>query len=90
MVEENHSTKIRYKYSLVDEYMTLILRKETRNRNITALKNAYFEPIAISNEKFKDLINMCETRIIPDRYHDYFNALPHGRAAFIETDDDSE
>lgn len=85
-VEESH--KILYKYNLDDDQNTLIIRKETRNRSEITLKKAYSEPVSISNDKFKDLMNLSETGIIPSKYHDFFSSLPHGR--FASNDSDSE
>lgn len=89
IIQESQPNKIHYKYDLSDECMTLITRKETRNRSFT-LKTAYPQSISISKDKFKDLISLCETGIIPVKYHDYYKALPHGHITINETDDDSE
>ncbi|KAL4713441.1 hypothetical protein ACJJTC_010426 [Scirpophaga incertulas] len=62
---------------------------ETRNRAFI-LKKAYFEPIAISKDKYRDLMNLCETGIIPTKYHEFFKTLTHGQTVISETDDDSE
>lgn len=78
-VEESQSNKIRYKYAFCDDYMTLVLRKETRNCKNPILYKAYMDPIPISNDKFKDLISLCNSFVIPNKYHDFFKNLTHGR-----------
>ncbi|CAG5028572.1 unnamed protein product [Parnassius apollo] len=78
-VDGTQSSKIRYKYALSDDYMTLVLRKETRQYNNPILHKAYVGPIPISNDKYKDLISLCDSPIIPTKYHNYFRSLPHGR-----------
>lgn len=70
--------------------MILITHKETRNNAVTTLKKAYSEPLTISKEKYKDLMNLCETGIIPIKYHQFFKSLKHGHITISESDDDSD
>lgn len=88
-VEETQSNKIRYKYALNDDYMKLVLRKETRNYNTPILCEAYSNPIPISNDKYNDLISLCNSGIIPNKYHDFFKNLTRGRKV-SDNDDESE
>lgn len=78
-VDGTQSNKIHYKYALSDDSMTLILRKETRNYNIPMLCKAYEAPIPISHDKYKDLKSLCDSGIIPNKYHNFFESLAHGR-----------
>ncbi|CAG4980856.1 unnamed protein product [Parnassius apollo] len=49
----------------------------TRNSVQTELKPEYSEPIIVPAAKYKDLIDMCRSEVIPSEYHPYFNSLPH-------------
>ncbi|CAB3235002.1 unnamed protein product [Arctia plantaginis] len=78
---------IQYKNALSDDYMTLILRKETRNYNTPSLHKAYVGPIPISKDKYKDLTSLCDALIIPTKYHYFFRNLIHGHNV---SDDNNE
>lgn len=88
IIEESQPNKLHYKYSLEDDSMTLIIRKQTRNIITETLKNTYSGPIDITNDKYKDIISLCETGIIPEKYHPYFRALPHSLTVEASRDAD--
>lgn len=52
--------------------------KEPQNndQNIN-IPMAYNGRLPISEAKYKDLINLCNSKAIPEIYHDYFKNLPH-------------
>ncbi|KAF9408125.1 hypothetical protein HW555_012099 [Spodoptera exigua] len=62
----------------------------TRNSVQTELKPAYSKPIMIPAAKYKDLMDMCRSEVVPLEYHPYFNSLPHHTTVDVseESDDD--
>lgn len=70
--------KLFFKYELTQpDYNILVIHGNTRNSVQTALKHEYSEPIMILAAKYKDLMDMCHSEVIPLEYHPYFNSLPH-------------
>jgi hypothetical protein len=41
------------------------------------LKLAYDRPIKISSAKYKDLLSLCNSNVIPKIYHSFYQSLPH-------------
>ncbi|CAH1634672.1 unnamed protein product [Spodoptera littoralis] len=81
--------KLFFKYDLNQpEYNTLIIRGNTRNSIPTELKPAYSKPIMVPASKYKDLMDMCQSEVIPLEYHAYFNSLPHHIT--VDVSEDSE
>ncbi|XP_026733787.1 uncharacterized protein LOC113498078 [Trichoplusia ni] len=90
-VDCNDSNKLYYKYDLSAEmYDAITIGNTTRNsrgNQNMQIKKAYNQLLPISRDKYKDLLSLCNTNIIPVEYHDYFKTLPNGDA---NTSDDEE
>lgn len=75
-----------------EDYETVIIGGNTRNNssNINLLR-AYCQPLKIPLDKYKDLISMCKSNVIPVEYHPFFENLAHtlSSEANNETDDAS-
>lgn len=83
------SNKLLYKYDLTYDYMTLVLRKVTRNYSNPNLREAYTNPLPISQDKYKDLNSLCNSGTIPNKYHNFFRSLSYGRS-ILDNDIESE
>ncbi|KAF9405265.1 hypothetical protein HW555_013933 [Spodoptera exigua] len=75
-----HYDRIEYKYNFEDEPKTIkILRSGNRNTERLSrefeIKQAYDGDLPISRNKYKDLINLCQTNIIPEKYHNFYQKL---------------
>lgn len=89
MVDYNTPFCLKYKYDLAEEateYIIINVIKPTTNRitrlnkRVTvpvepSLNKCYTSKIAITNEKKKDLLSMCNNRVIPVSYHTFFSNL---------------
>lgn len=97
-VNANQFDRIEYKYDLNENAKTIfVMRTGTRNTQRASqdfeLKKAYNGPIPITHDKYKDLNQLCQTGIIPERYHTFYKNLTHTSAAsktLHPTDEDSE
>ncbi|KAL4718628.1 hypothetical protein ACJJTC_005182 [Scirpophaga incertulas] len=70
--------KLFFKYDLTQpDYYILVVCGNTRNSVLTELQTAYSQPLMIPTAKYKDLIDMCRSEVIPTEYHSYFDSLPH-------------
>lgn len=85
-VKEVHITKnnynvIKYKYELGAEYKTITTLKKSRRGKKTTLESdvqpTNTSPIKVKNDKYKDLVSMCDSKIIPEEYHSFFRGLPY-------------
>jgi hypothetical protein len=86
----NDPNKLFYKYNLShSEYEILVLRGNTRYSLQIDLKNSYSQPLKLSVEKYKDLMNMCQSGVIPSEYSSFFISLPH-HMIVAETEDSDE
>lgn len=73
--------KIEYRYDLADSnFMTIAIttntRRRQRNRNVVEISPAYPNHQSISKAKYDDLMDLCNSGIIPGTYHDFFRNLP--------------
>lgn len=83
--------KLFFKYDLTQsDYNILVIRGNTRNSVQTELKPAYSEPILVPAAKYKDLMDMCRSEVIPLEYHPYFNSLPHHTIVNVSEESDSD
>lgn len=63
------------------EFRTLkVLGKLKRGRPVQvsireSMKRLYKVPVAISKEKYKDLMDLCKSKVIPDEYHPFYKNL---------------
>lgn len=63
------------------------------NNLVIDIKQANTSVMKINNEKYKDLIYLCESKIIPEEFHSYFKSLPRDQTEGIVinmSDDDVE
>ena len=79
-VHAQHYDRIEYKYNFEDESKTIIvLRSGHRNTGRFSrefqIKKAYNGHLSISREKYKDLIDLCQKGIIPEKYHNFYQNL---------------
>ncbi|KAJ8728300.1 hypothetical protein PYW08_016685 [Mythimna loreyi] len=83
--------KLFFKYDLTQpDYNILVIRGNTRNSVQTELNPAYSGPIMVSAAKYKDLMDMCRSEVIPIEYHSYFNSLPHHTTVDASEETDSD
>lgn len=52
------------------------------------LKPAYKKKIPITTAKYKDLQDLCVSRVIPEEYHGFYSSLAHTTARGTAEDDD--
>lgn len=70
--------KLFFKYDLTESnHDILVVGGNTRNSVQTELKPAYSGPIKLPVAKYKDLVDMCRSEVIPTEYHSFFSSLPH-------------
>ncbi|CAG5037562.1 unnamed protein product [Parnassius apollo] len=96
-VQWNNPDIIEFKYDFFEEnYRKLncgLNLKLTRGRKKKAqepkLDKLYNNPISITEVKYKDLVSLCDTMIIPKKYeyHDFYKNLKHSKE---EQGDDEE
>lgn len=46
------------------------------NPTVVQLKQLYYKPLPISEAKKKDLLGLCNKKIIPEEYHGWYSSLP--------------
>ncbi|CAH0682478.1 unnamed protein product [Chilo suppressalis] len=85
-IKEVHITKenynvIKYKYDLNEEYDTMTTLKKSRRGKKTIpdpeVQLANTTPLKVKYDKYKDLMSMCDSKIIPDEFHSFFRGLPY-------------
>lgn len=82
-VNHKQSDRIEYKYDLEEKERTIIVLRSGRRINAQRLqrefdiKKAYDGPLLIPFDKYKDLNDMCNSGIIPQKYHAFYSNLPH-------------
>ncbi|PZC86881.1 hypothetical protein B5X24_HaOG201740 [Helicoverpa armigera] len=85
-VSNSNPNIVQFKYNYDDQYFDLNTEscinrsrrgKQNRSGNIevTSLKPAYSEPIAVSKALLEDLHSLCRTEAIPAHYHSFYNSL---------------
>ena len=79
--------KVYFKYNYNDDWRAFEICKTTRKAakfqpiEGFTLEQLYDRPIPISNEKYADLIKLCQSSIIPPVHHTYYRALLHGKSS---------
>lgn len=86
-ISKDEPNKLNYKYEFGDNFQEVILyfdenvlkrrgrkRKAIDRDNVDQLHN---ESIAISDQKYQDLMFLCKNNYIPGLYHQFFENLPH-------------
>ncbi|CAG5019836.1 unnamed protein product [Parnassius apollo] len=89
---ENPSEELKEQHKRHQSYKTISRKLKNSDKNAAVLSNG---PIDITNDKYKDIISLCETGIIPEKYHPYFRSLPHSLTVEASgyadgTDDDDD
>lgn len=74
---KNDEDHIYYKYDKSDEFKKISINKMKTRREITYNLTELQLGRAISKEKYKDMISLCNTGIISTIYHDFFVSLDH-------------
>lgn len=84
-VKGNNPDVIEFKYDFFEEnYKKLncgnnskLTRGRKKKEQELILEKLYKNPIPITDVKYKDLISLCDTLIIPNKYHDFYKNLKH-------------
>lgn len=81
LVKSENPHKLYYKYDMAsNDYYVLSVKKNTRRQCSTdssvTVEPLYQSNLPIPKAKKDDLINMCNSGIIPRGYHDFFTNLP--------------
>lgn len=84
-VQGNNPDIIEFKYDFSEEnYRKLncsnhlkLTRGRKKKEQELILEKVYNNPIPITEVKYKDLISLCDTLIIPTKYHDFYRSLKH-------------
>lgn len=78
------AAKIFYSYDYSGEYKAIDVDKVKRSvgqsGTMLSLMPAYEKKLPISDAKFKDLLSLCEQRLIHADFHAFYRNLPHGKA----------
>lgn len=64
-----------FNYSYDKENLLYFLSKDVEIKNVH-LKREYFEPLPISRGKYNDMQELCNSKIIPNCYRLFYDALP--------------
>jgi hypothetical protein len=81
-VEKHNPNTLKFKYDYGEEFreVNLVVIKATRRMSdrieMPELKPRYDARLPISKEKKKDLMKLCDARVIPEVYHHYYTNLP--------------
>ncbi|CAH2208533.1 jg8080, partial [Pararge aegeria aegeria] len=86
-VQRNNSDIIEFKYNFFEEnYRKLncgnnlkLTRGRKKKEKEVILEKVYNNPIPITEVKYRDLISLCDTMIIPKKYHTFYNNLKHSK-----------
>ena len=79
--EKENPKTIFYKYSYEGEFMminTTTGRRSKRNSEVStgcSLPKAFTGKLPISKAKKKDLMQLCKDKVIPDRFHPFYDSL---------------
>lgn len=82
-VKSNEPHILNYRYNFEDEHnMSLITKKEysSRRRNqsevdLVTLEQCHADHLRITVAKYNDLISLCQSSIIPQEYHTFYQKL---------------
>ena len=90
-------TEIHFRYDYDSDFSVIKVnesrRRMTSNKNSLELVSAYKGPIPLPPAKYKDLMDLCHTLVIPRTFHEYYAALPSSestREALDESDVEKE
>ncbi|CAI6350108.1 unnamed protein product [Macrosiphum euphorbiae] len=93
-VSKEHPDRLFYKTSYEEkDFGEIIVMNKTRNAKRKScdleLSKLYTEPPGISKEKKKDLIHLCESKLIPENYHYFFENLKVSNSCVAEVNDEN-
>lgn len=93
-VSKKHPDRLFYKTSYEQlDFGEIIVMNKTRNAKKKSdglkLSKLYSEPPGISKEKKKDLIQLCDNKLIPENYQYFFKQLKVSNSYVTETNDES-
>ncbi|KAI8435869.1 hypothetical protein MSG28_004078 [Choristoneura fumiferana] len=93
-VEKDAPNCLFFKYDLKGEQFCLNTVITTRRRgkimnDDVELKMAYGNPLTITDAKYKDLISLCQSGVIPKEYHTFFKNINYS-ANIGDNSDDSD
>ncbi|KAK2703566.1 hypothetical protein QYM36_018028 [Artemia franciscana] len=70
-------TKIHFRYNYDSDFSVIKVKcRMTHNKNSLKLVSAYKGPIPLPPAKYKDLMDLCHTLVIPRTCHKFYAALP--------------
>lgn len=74
---KSEPNKIFFKYNNKGEFKSFTITRQTRKTIMTdyELKLAYQQPLKIENAKLKDLTDLCQSKLIPEQYHQFYYTL---------------
>ncbi|KAH9636251.1 hypothetical protein HF086_009447 [Spodoptera exigua] len=92
-VKSENPNKLYYKYDMAsNDYNVLSVKKNTRRQCSTdssvSVEPLYQSNLPIPKAKKDDLINMCNSEIIPSGYHNFFTNLPSVNVSDNDPDSD--
>lgn len=95
-VKSNEPHILNYRYNFEDENnMSLITKKEysSRRRNrsevdLFTLEQCHADHLPITVAKYNDLISLCQSRIIPQEYHTFYQKLTCSGTNAEQSDND--
>jgi len=80
--KKNHVPIVHYKTNFSQpDYKTIDIRSYSKRnksypeKSTIIMKQAYTEPLNISNAKKQDLLSLCHSNLIPEQYHEFYNKL---------------
>ncbi|KAK2720876.1 hypothetical protein QYM36_004680 [Artemia franciscana] len=77
---QKQPTEIHFRYDYDSDFSVIKVnesrRRMTPNKNSLELISAYKGPIPLPPAKYKDLMDLCHTLVIPRTFHEYYAALP--------------
>ncbi|XP_071480067.1 uncharacterized protein [Diadema antillarum] len=76
---------IKFRYSFDDDFSELKVSASCRRMKVPKLEMLYKDMLKISSAKKSDLINLCDTLVIPRVYHSFYRDLPaHAAGSQVE------
>ena len=82
---------IKYRYGFDEEFQVLRVSASGRRKGREVnLESRYSAQIKISAAKRTDLINLCDTHVIPEPFHSYYHDLPYEASKTTDCDGNSD
>lgn len=74
--QKTYPNIIQYRYDHKSSYLAINVNGRGRPTTLPNLSNMYNNPLPISSQKYKDLLRLCETKVIPEEFHAWYKLLP--------------